>query len=64
MMCCVKNAFGIRAIGANLVSGESVNKINECSRIIYLLNEMRKFMTCDALPRMLSFIINKWNIVQ
>ena len=33
--------------------------------LLHLLNEMRKLtILCKALPRMLSFIINKWNIVQ
>ena len=32
--------------------------------LLHLLNEMGKLIICEALPRMLSFIITKWNIVQ
>ena len=32
--------------------------------LLHLLNEMGKIDMCEALPRMLSFIINKWNILQ
>ena len=63
---CVENAFGIHilAIWANIISGESVCRTGWMDSfymsghaLLHLLNELKKMIKCETLPRILSFII-------